>query len=326
MRIASLPTSTYSSPRMAGLQTQASTANTAPQVADAFTPTKSIQRQGLGLSPKHIEAVFLPVLEKKIKFFQEEINLDNVLPESDPKYLHERLNILNESKKELTSSLKTGKAPKLGLKLYELDFKGYNLEGVDLSWYDLSWSDLTEVQMNNAECIGTRFYSSKMNGVQLKNTNLFKSSLTHADLTNADLENAKLKWSHLNNANFTNANLTNANLTNVNAHSSRWTRAKLTHANLTKAQLKETVFSNADLTGTDLTGALLAWANLTGTDFNGAKFGPKGLNPTVLYRTLTDKNTSGLPKDLDYSSESYDKWYALNKYPTFAKGKGEWHY
>ena len=47
MRLASLSTSNYSTPRMAGLQARSSSTNTAPQKADAFTPSAKIQRTGL---------------------------------------------------------------------------------------------------------------------------------------------------------------------------------------------------------------------------------------------------------------------------------------
>ena len=51
MRFASLSTPTYSTPRMAGLQAQASTENMAQaQQTEAFTPSGRLQRQGFHLS------------------------------------------------------------------------------------------------------------------------------------------------------------------------------------------------------------------------------------------------------------------------------------
>jgi hypothetical protein len=65
MRLTSLSTPTYSTPRRAGLQAQASTANVAQaQKAEAFTPSGRIQRQGF----KNVEQLerFATHIEKKI--------------------------------------------------------------------------------------------------------------------------------------------------------------------------------------------------------------------------------------------------------------------
>jgi hypothetical protein len=152
MRFATLSTPTYSTPRMAGLQAQASTANVAPQKAEAFTPSGRIQRQGK-TTRKHVEMLIAAIdkhLRNPLRVWWLGIHF--------PGHRQRLESELEGLKKQLGDN-------KIGKVRYLL--------GIDLSLFDLAGADfagtnLTKVKLNGANLHGTNLKEAELHGANLK--------------------------------------------------------------------------------------------------------------------------------------------------------------
>ncbi len=166
MRFASLSTPTYSTPRMAGLQAQASTENVAPQKAEAFTPSGRIQRQGK-TTRKHVE-MLIAAIDTHLK---EAIDASKITINSIS-HLHE----LRQQRQSLQDQLK--QPSKKGIsRLFEwisggkkfscengyfagLDLRGLDFRGADFTDASFAGANLDGASLRHTRLKGTRFNSA----------------------------------------------------------------------------------------------------------------------------------------------------------------------
>ena len=209
MRFASLSTPTYSTPRMAGLQAQASTANvTQAQKAEAFTPPSGrIQRQGQ-TTRKHVE-MLIAAIEKHIREAFDAGALAQGLSEHHNKLLKQResLNKQLEPKKNWGSRLVEWIPGGKKFSCQKGYFAGIDLRGSNLAGIDLRGSNLLGIDFTHAELQG-----AKLQGADLRGAILRKADLRWAQLQGAILDLANLNWVNLRFANFQGASLKGANL------------------------------------------------------------------------------------------------------------------
>ncbi|MFN9691389.1 MAG: pentapeptide repeat-containing protein [Vampirovibrionales bacterium] len=190
MRFASLSTPTYSTPRMAGLQAQASTANVAPQKAEAFTPPSGrIQRQGFKDETQVYQAI--KAIETHLEKLTESPELWGRLKEvfrdefgHTPQQAFQTHKANLQAQLEiLQSQLDTGNYTGQGAYLVGLDFIV-----ADLRWAQLQGADLRGAQFDRPDLQG-----AQLQGAQLQGADLFGAQLQGAQLQGADLRGAQME-------------------------------------------------------------------------------------------------------------------------------------
>ncbi|MFN9691387.1 MAG: pentapeptide repeat-containing protein [Vampirovibrionales bacterium] len=194
MRLTSLSNPTYSTPHMAGLQAQASTANMAQaQKAEAFTSSGRIQRQGfataeqVGLAIKAIETHLKELTEKselwgrvQVVFRGEFGHTPQQAFQTHKANLQAQLETLQG---QLISKKYTGQGAYLvgldliGADLFGAQLQGAQLQGTQLDWANLGWTDLRGADFQNASLRGVNLNSASLKLVKslvdpLRGTNL----------------------------------------------------------------------------------------------------------------------------------------------------------
>ncbi|MFN9691360.1 MAG: pentapeptide repeat-containing protein, partial [Vampirovibrionales bacterium] len=187
MRMTSLSTPNYSTPRMAGLQAQASTANMAQaQKADAFTPSGRLQRQGFKDETQVYQAIKAidthlgrltesPELWGRLKevFMDEFGHIPKQAFQTHQANLQAQLEIL---KGQLDTRKYTGQ----WAYLVGLDLRKADLRKADLRWAQLQGADLQRAILDRAQ----------LQGAILDRAQLQWAILSEADLTDVDLKGA----------------------------------------------------------------------------------------------------------------------------------------
>jgi hypothetical protein len=218
MRLATLSTPTYSTPRMAGLQAQASTANMAQaQKAEAFTPSGRLQRQGLKVSPVQAKALLrrieaqLNVLENPSSFQRFARNFyrksfgdanrqnpsiveraikklaQKLMPES-PVPMNIRGSVIAEWRKALVY-LKNhdSRSTNTLIRLRYLDLSRLRLNGADFSHLTL-----THCKFNKSALIGATFQGAVLTGTSFKGASLEGANFAFADFDHTFFDRAKI--------------------------------------------------------------------------------------------------------------------------------------
>jgi len=206
MRLTSLSTPTYSTPRMAGLQAQASTANVAPQKAEAFTPSGRLQRQGK-TTRKHVE-MLINAIDKHLKeaLDAREITMNPL------RHLHE----LRQQRKSLQDQLEEPSKEGIdglferisGGKKFSCEngyFVGLDLRGLDFSgadFYDskFQYSNFSRAILDRAILDWTNLRGAKFEDASLMGTSLHRANLLGANLHRAQCQGAKFQDAALQNA------------------------------------------------------------------------------------------------------------------------------
>ncbi len=197
MRFASLSTPTYSTPRMAGLQAQASTANVAQaQKAEAFTPSGRIQRQGV-TTRKHVEMLIEAIDEHlKNRWLVSQFEWD--LPRHKENLRIQRESLQNQLKQPSKKGISRFVEWISGGKKFSckngyfagLDLQGLNLAGIDLGGSDLRWAKLQGAILDLADLSWAELYFSNFQEASLKGANLQEADMMQTTLKDADLEGA----------------------------------------------------------------------------------------------------------------------------------------
>ena len=196
MRMTSLSNPTYSTPRMAGLQPQASTANVAQaQQTEAFTPSGRIQRQGQ-TTRKHVE-MLIGAIDTHIRAAFDAGALRQGLSEHHNKLLKQRESLNKQLKPTQNGFLRFVEMIS-GAKKFScengyfagLDLQGLNLAGIDLGGSDLRWAKLQGaiLDLTNLNWVNLRF--ANFQGASLKGANLQEANMMQTTLKDADLEGA----------------------------------------------------------------------------------------------------------------------------------------
>ena len=211
MRFATLSNPTYSTPRMAGLQAQASTANVAQaQKADAFTPSGRIQRQGLKVSPVQAEALIrrieaqLNVLENPSSFYRKSLSDPN---RQNPSIVKRVINKLAQKfmpKPPVPESIRDQVIQEWREALVYLknhDYRSINtaikLRYLDLSRLGLNGADfshltLTHCKFNKSALIGATFQGAVLTGTSFKGASLEGANFAFADFDHTFFDRAKI--------------------------------------------------------------------------------------------------------------------------------------
>jgi hypothetical protein len=196
---------------MAGLQAQASTANVAPQKAEAFTPPSGrIQRQGFRMSGSQAKALIrrieaqLNVLENPSSFYRKSFSdpnrqnpsiVERVINKLAQKFMPEppvpesiRPQVIQEWKEALiylknpsSSSLNTA------IKLRYLD-----LSRLGLNDADFSKCILTHCKFNKSALIGATFQGAVLTGTSFKGASLEWANFAFANLDHTFFDRAKI--------------------------------------------------------------------------------------------------------------------------------------
>ena len=230
------PTYHTMTPRLTPMQAKATPT---PQ-ADAFTPTTSLQRQGMSIPQaetlvkvigEQIEQAADTKLAKHIsKWTGTKKRLEEVLLnyktgvenfEASKKAL-EDAHVKWFGGKTLIDSAKTS----LGKLVWEKEFTRIELNSLDLSDLDLSKLNLMHAHLYNADLSRTN-----LEGTVLAHTNLTMAKFIDAKLTNTSLISA-----NLDNANFTGAKLLETLLSKASLYMTKWTNATLWDPKLSKGQ------------------------------------------------------------------------------------------
>jgi uncharacterized protein YjbI with pentapeptide repeats len=199
MRLTSLSTPTYSTPRRAGLQAQASTANVAQaQKAEAFTPSGRIQRQGfkneaqVKLAIKAIETHLEELTEGSELWVRlKEVFMDEFGHIPQKAFQTHMVNLqaqLETLKGQLISEEYTGE----GAYLVGLDLQGANLQWAILQWANLQGAILREADLQGASLDRANLHKAILREAKLQWAELWKANLHEADLDGADLDGANL--------------------------------------------------------------------------------------------------------------------------------------
>ena len=198
MRLASLSNPTYSTPRMAGLQAQASTANVAQaQKSDAFTPSGRIQRQGV-TTRKHVEMLIAAIdthLKEAIdareltmnsirshldELRQQRQSLQDQLEEPSKKGISRLFEWISGGKK---FSCENGYF--VGLNLQGLDFSGADFSESKFQYSDFSGAKLDRAILDWADLRGAKFQDASLRGANLQDADMLQTTLKDADLEGA---------------------------------------------------------------------------------------------------------------------------------------------
>jgi uncharacterized protein YjbI with pentapeptide repeats len=201
MRFATLSTPTYSTPRMAGLQAQASTANVAQaQQTEAFTPSGRLQRQGF----KNEAQVMLAInaIRDQLKKLGNLATLEQIFPGHQNKLETQLETLLGQ----LSSREYTGKGAYLvGLNFEGADFRGADFRGANLQKAILDRAQLQEAILDRAQLQGANLRSAQMRGAQLRWANL-----RWAYFRGAQLQEVQFQGAIFNGADFEGADLEDA--------------------------------------------------------------------------------------------------------------------
>jgi uncharacterized protein YjbI with pentapeptide repeats len=192
---------------MAGLQAQTSTANVAPQKADAFTPSGRIQRQGF----KNAEQVGLVIaaIDKQLEILNPEIfsnNLSFTDSERQVAQLLAKLYPWYQGGLLITKFAleKSPPYPRLldlqGLDLQGADLQGLALQGAQLLWTKLRQAKLRQANLPEANMTSAILSEADLTGAQLPRADLSKTDLRWADMTGAGLQGTNLDDAILNGA------------------------------------------------------------------------------------------------------------------------------
>jgi hypothetical protein len=209
MRFATLSTPTYSTPRMAGLQAQTSTANVAQaQKAEAFTPSGRIQRQGfwigkvqteelIGIITKHQDALNMMIADEKKSPFQRfrwkrltnpiYRRLSRVIPQEER---HTIVSTWQEQLGKLQQYSRDNDFTKISpnlenqLVLSYLDLAGFDfnhaiLENVVFKYTDLSRAIFINTDLRGVDFRTARFRNTLLVDCILKDTKLTAQQLKH---------------------------------------------------------------------------------------------------------------------------------------------------
>ncbi|MFN9691388.1 MAG: pentapeptide repeat-containing protein [Vampirovibrionales bacterium] len=196
MRFATLSTPTYSTPRTAGLQAQASTTNMAQsQKAEAFTPSGRLQRQG-ETTRKHVEML----IDAIDTYLAEAVDADALVGG-----LLEHCENLAEEVATLEYQLATGNYTVVGAYLVGLDLRNADLRKADLRW----------AQLQGAKLKGAKLQGADLRGAILRKADLRWAQLQGAILDLADLRKAKLWFARFQAASLEGANLQDADLLQI---------------------------------------------------------------------------------------------------------------
>ena len=218
MRLATLSNPTYSTPRMAGLQAQASTANVAPQKAEAFTPPSGrIQRQGLKVNPVQAKALIrrieaqLNALENPSSFQRFARNfyrksfgdanrqnpsiveraikkLAQKLMPKPPVPMNIRGSVIAEWREALVYLKNHDSRSKNTLiRLRYLDLSRLRLNGADFSHLTL-----THCKFNKSALIGATFQGAVLTGTSFKGASLEGANFAFADFDHTFFDRAKI--------------------------------------------------------------------------------------------------------------------------------------
>jgi uncharacterized protein YjbI with pentapeptide repeats len=209
MRLTSLSTPTYSTPRRAGLQAQASTANVAQaQKAEAFTPSGRLQRQGK-TTRKHVE-MLIDAIDKHLKEALDagEIKLNSLRHHPELRQQRQILqDQLEEPSKKGIDRLIEWISGGRKFSCQNGYFVGLDLQEADLAGIDLRGSNLLGIDFTHADLRG-----AKLQGADLRGAILRKADLRFAQLQGAKLRYADLSWTRLWFSRFQAASLKGANL------------------------------------------------------------------------------------------------------------------
>jgi uncharacterized protein YjbI with pentapeptide repeats len=202
MRLASLTNSNPSTPRMAGLQAQASTANVAQaQKAEAFTPPSGrIQRQGQ-TTRKHVE-MLIAAIDKQLREAFDANALAQGFSEHHEKLLTQRESLLRQLKPKKTWGSRLLETLLGGRKLScqngyfaGLDLQGLDFSGVDFQDSNFQYSNFSRAILDSADLRGTQlsfanFKKAKLRDANLNGADWTKTRLLEDPLKGADLEGA----------------------------------------------------------------------------------------------------------------------------------------
>ena len=198
MRFASLSTPTYSTPRMAGLQAQASTANVAQaQKADAFTPSGRIQRQGF----QNIEQLEYFALHIKIQIdrLKNDPGFSFVLPawKRTLKQLNKAIAFHKNPSPEPANSGVFGWASKIKQQLkhsYLSHIYGLKNLGryIDLPFMEFLGLDLSGATLDRANFTEASFAGAYLDGASLRHTRLKGTRFNYAVLCRTSFEDARI--------------------------------------------------------------------------------------------------------------------------------------
>ena len=196
-----------------------------PPQADVFTPTTSIQRQGLSILQAE---TLVKVIGKQI-----EQTADTNLATKWTKTQQQ----LEKSLSEYRTGIESLKDAQKTFSLSHLDW-GTDKNAAKKSLYNIVFKkDLVTIKR-----ICLDFSDLDLSKLDLRNAYLYG-----ADLSRTKLESTILNGAHLIGAKFIDANLTNTNLVGANLEDADFTGAKLFKTMLQQASLYETKWTNATL-------------------------------------------------------------------------------
>ena len=310
MRFASLSNPTYSTPRMAGLQAQASTANVAQaQKAEAFTPSGRIQRQGfkneaqVKLAIKAIETHLKELTEESELWDRVKEVFRGVLGKIHPQAFKTHKEDLEEQLGILNSQLISGNYTGEGAYLVGLDLQGADLQGAKLRFAKLHGAQLQKADLLGADLLWAKLQGADLLGANLRGAKLQGTELQWANLQGTDLQGAELQWAKLQGAKLQLAGLIGADLrwAQLQWADLRWAYleeadlqwADLRWAKLQLASLMGAKLQNADLRWAKLIGAYLQKANLRGANLDGADLFGADLDGAIL------EDAFGVPKNIN---------------------------
>jgi len=204
MRLATLSNPTYSTPRMAGLQAQASTANVAPQKAEAFTPSGRLQRQGK-TTRKHVEMLIAAIDKHLIEALDaREITMNSL--RHHPELRNQRQILQDQleqpSKKGIDRLIEWISGGRkfscqngyfVGLDLQGLDFSGADFSESKFQYSNFSRAILDRAILDWTDLRGAKFEDASLMGTSLHRANMLGANLHRAQCRGADLSEAALQ-------------------------------------------------------------------------------------------------------------------------------------